>query len=109
MAYVKSITTVLIKHVRILNFYLTLGRIRISVLGLNPGFPYLMCYMVKLCFENISHMEIGHEISKEKSIIPICSFVFQYILKDMSPIVLRLFPVSFCSPDLLTTSDEVSK
>ena len=34
--------------------------------------------------------------------------IFQYVLKDISPIVLRLFPVSFCSPDLLTTVDEVS-
>ena len=40
MEYVMSITTSACQLVRILDFYLTLGRIRISILGLNPGFPY---------------------------------------------------------------------
>ena len=43
-----------IKHVRILNFYLTLDnldRIRISIPWLNPGFPYLVCKKLSVKLE----------------------------------------------------------
>ena len=34
--------------------------------------------------------------------------IFQYLTKEIPPIVLRQFPVSFYSADLLTIVDEVS-
>ena len=59
MGYVASITTSAREnqHVRILDFYLALGRIRISIPGLNPGFPYLVC-------KNIMQDQAWREISQ---------------------------------------------
>lgn len=48
----------------------------------------------------------AREIAVKRGRDDVVKVIDKYILKDISPIVLRLFPVSFCSPDLLTTVDE---
>lgn len=48
----------------------------------------------------------AREIAAKRGRDDVVKVIDKFVSKEISPIVLRLFPVSFCSPDLFTAQDE---